>query len=81
MLNCGAPIWEDYCPNELCTGHKGEFLNSIREASARHQAAERVRHAAPELLAAIKAISDATPDLPNPLWKQIDDAIAKAEGR
>lgn len=31
MENCGAPIWEDYCPNDACTGHRDAFRASLRE--------------------------------------------------
>lgn len=37
--------------------------------------------AAPDLLATLKAISDAAPDLPDALWKQVDASISKAEAR
>lgn len=51
------------------------------EAIARAILAERERGAAPDLLEALKAINDAAPDMPDALWRQVDAAIAKAEGR
>jgi negative regulator of sigma E activity len=33
MENCGAPIWEDYCPNTDCTGHRDEFLRQVKAAT------------------------------------------------
>jgi len=41
----------------------------------------RIIAAAPDLLEALKAINDAAPDMPDALWRQVDAAIAKAEGR
>lgn len=34
MENCGAPIWEDYCPNKACTGERDEMFRRIRERQA-----------------------------------------------
>ena len=30
MENSGAPIWEDYCPSEACTGHREAFWAALR---------------------------------------------------
>ncbi|WP_447407243.1 hypothetical protein, partial [Clostridium perfringens] len=32
MLNCGAPIWEDYCPNEKCDWDKNVFRRAVLSA-------------------------------------------------
>lgn len=48
---------------------------------ARWRADAHVAAAAPELLEALKAIQDAVPDLNDALWRQVDAAISKAEGR
>lgn len=36
MENCGAPIWEDYCPNKACTGHRDAFWADLREKKHIH---------------------------------------------
>jgi len=79
MVNCGAPLWEDYCPNDACTGHRDEFFRSIAENQKALQRRERVREAAPEMLAAlldarVDIDSDACPET----YARINAALAKA---
>lgn len=85
MKNCGAPIWEDYCPNKECTWDRDEMFRRVREDSAKHKAQERIRDVAPELLAMLKDIRNWI-DEDLSAWEantipQIDALIAKAEGR
>lgn len=80
MENCGAPLWEDFCPNRDCDGLAKDFAQALRNAHKAHLERERVRDAAPDLLAACK-------DIYNFLKRSGYDttivraAIAKAEGR
>ncbi len=33
MVNTGAPIWEDFCPNENCVeDYRKEFYKGVRES-------------------------------------------------
>lgn len=54
MENCGAPLWEDFCPNRDCAGLAKDFARAVRDAHIAYLDRERVRDAAPELLAAAK---------------------------
>lgn len=56
MVNSGAPIWEDYCPNKDCTGHRDALIASIRERLAETVRQERIRDAAPDMLAALEFV-------------------------
>jgi hypothetical protein len=52
MANCGAPIWEDYCPNKECTGHRDEFMEEFRRGREAFAADQSMRDAAPDMYAA-----------------------------
>jgi hypothetical protein len=54
MVNTGAPIWEDYCPNKVCTGFQESFKAEMRRAHKAHLASEQVKDTAHELLAMLK---------------------------
>lgn len=32
MLNVGAPIWDDYCPNLDCYGHRDAFFAALKSS-------------------------------------------------
>lgn len=51
MVNCGAPIWEDYCPNDACTGHRDAFWAAMRE--------KRYKPAVQKALDGVRGYSDA----------------------
>jgi hypothetical protein len=52
MANCAAPIWEDYCPNKECTGHRDEFMEEFRRGREAFAADQSMRDAAPDMYAA-----------------------------
>lgn len=83
MVNCGAPIWEDYCPNKACTGQRDEFFQRLRETAAKTKAANLVRDAAPDLLAASRemVMHVNASQVPAEVIDAMRAAIAKAEGR
>ncbi len=37
MVNTGTPIWEDYCPNDDCHGHRDEFFQSLAKEIDRQE--------------------------------------------
>jgi hypothetical protein len=46
MVNCGAPIWEDYCPNKECHGETKAFLASVRMEAKRAEELKLAKDAA-----------------------------------
>lgn len=83
MKNTGAPIWEDYCPKDECTGHADELKARLRASAVRIGEAERIRAAAPDLLAACNEAFDflGGVDGATDMRGKLLAAIAKAEGR
>lgn len=61
-----ACVYDDYPPD----GGSPELV-----ANARLMAA------APDMLAALKAVRAHMPDYPDTIWQNVDEAIARAEGR
>lgn len=85
MVNCGAPIWEDYCPNETCTGERDAMFARVREAHEARRQREIIAAAAPDLYATLVSTRAALmqADYQQGLLTVIDNidaALAKARG-
>lgn len=50
MKETGAPIWEEYCPNQQCTYQRDQFFAQVRANMAETEKRKRLERAAPELL-------------------------------
>lgn len=66
MRNTGAPIWEDYCPNEGCSGHREEFKAQLRSRSFALGRTQRLEDAAPDMLAALRECQAALASIISP---------------
>ena len=82
LKNCGAPIWEDYCPNKECHYEAEQFKERLRQAGEEMRRKKALEAAAPELYEALLRMKEWCEDevgaeLPCP---SIDTALAKARG-
>lgn len=59
LENCGAPIWEDYCPNKECHYEAEQFKIRLRKSGEEMRKKKALEAAAPELYEALKAWVDA----------------------
>lgn len=53
MVETGAPIWEEYCPNDACDGHRKAMFAAI---SKQVRADRAMRNAGPHMLKALQGI-------------------------
>lgn len=53
LENCGAPIWEDYCPNKECHYEAEQFKSRMRKACEEMSKKKALEAAAPELYEAL----------------------------
>lgn len=49
LINCGPPIWEDYCSNKQCTYLQDKFKKQLKESGKKMRAEKFMKDAAPEL--------------------------------
>jgi hypothetical protein len=62
---------------DIATVHDAEHMGGI--STAERDANARLIAAAPDMLAALKAILSHKPDYADAIWDQVEDAIAKAD--
>lgn len=90
LVNTGAPIWEDYCPNEQCTYERDKFTASFAAHRDGFRRDMVMRDAARDmydaLIAALPYLETAEsdeaykPGAVAKVVKQVREAISKAEG-
>lgn len=56
LKNCGAPIWEDYCPNKECHYEAEQFKARMRKAGEEMRRKKALEAAAPDLYEALEAL-------------------------
>ncbi|PSJ60805.1 hypothetical protein [Pseudaminobacter soli (ex Li et al. 2025)] len=84
--NTGAPVWEDFCPNEECTHDRDEFRRFFANSRAAFARDQRIRDAAADMLAALKEAEGELYQVPPADKEQervlqvVRAAISKAEG-
>lgn len=56
LKNAGAPIGDDYCPNDDCRHRAEEIKRQISAATKAHRRDKQIRDAAPDLLEALEKL-------------------------
>lgn len=86
LKNCGAPIWEDYCPNKECHYEAEQFKSRMRKAGEEMRKKKALEAAAPELYAMLAQTAEYFSDADGLeedeyIYRQnVRAALAKARG-
>ena len=89
LKNCGAPIWEDYCPNKECHYEAEQFKARMRKAGEEMRKKKTLESAAPELYEALEMCLEELMVVTNVVGRGImtngaistaESALAKARG-
>lgn len=88
LKNCGAPIWEDYCPNKKCNYEAEQFKASMRKTGEEMRKKKALEAAAPELYEAVEWLEyyakvqvDSHPMAADSIgWNKVLSSLAKARG-